>query len=101
MDDREAARVIGEVTISYTVRELLSRMEERLIRMETRAENYATEESVKELVNQNRETLEVLGQRLDKLESVRDKAMGFAFAVGALSGGAAGWLANLITKGVA
>lgn len=86
VDDGEVGRTFGEITISYTVRELLGRIEERLIRMETRTENVATKQD-----------LEALSEKVDQLESVRDKMMGAAIAVGALAGGGAGWLAQVLT----
>lgn len=77
---------LGELTVTYTVRELLERIEERLVRMETRAEDVATKAAV-----------ESLAQKVDQLESVRDRMIGAAFAVGALAGGGAGWIANLLS----
>lgn len=88
MDDGEIGRAIGEVTISYTVRELLMRLEERLIRMETRTEQVATKQDLK-----------ALEEKVDQLESVRDKMMGAAIAVGAIAGGGAGWLAQVLSSG--
>lgn len=87
MDEADVGKLIGDVTVSYTVRELLSRIEERLVRMETKNENVATVAAV-----------DSLAEKVDKLESVRDRMIGAAFAVGALAGGGAGWLANLLAS---
>ena len=85
-DDAAVGRLVNDLTVSYTVRELLSRIEERLVRMETRAENVATQADV-----------DAIADKVDKLESVRDRMMGAAFAIGALAGGGAGWVANLLS----
>ena len=92
----ERVRVVEDVAVSYTVRELLGRIEERLIRLEERTNRYATAQDVEDAAGANRERLEALSVKIDKLESVRDKMMGAAFAVGALAGGGAGWVANLV-----
>ncbi len=82
MDEADVGRLLGEVTVSYTVRELLSRIEERQVRQEAQA---AAE-------------FKALSEKVDKLESVRDRMIGAAFAVGALAGGGAGWVANLLSS---
>lgn len=96
MDDAEAGRVLNEITVSYTVRELLSRIEERLVRMETRTEKVALVSDLEAVYVKMSNETNALAKKVDELESARDKLVGFAFAVGALSGGAAGWIANLI-----
>lgn len=81
MDEADLGRLLGEVTVTYTVRELLSRIEERQVRQEAQA---AAE-------------FKAIRDKVDQLESVRDRMVGAAFAVGALAGGGAGWVANLLT----
>lgn len=92
--EREPSFTLDAVAVTYTVKELLARIEAELIR--SNAENKAAIES---LGREHREAMSELSRKVDKLESVRDKMVGFAFAVGAISGGAAGWLANLIQGG--
>lgn len=96
-DDAAVGRLVNDLTVSYTVRELLSRIEERLVRMETRAENVATQADVDAIADKSTRAVTALADKVDKLESVRDRMMGAAFAVGALAGGGAGWLANLLS----
>lgn len=98
MDEAEVGKLLGDVTVSYTVRELLSRIEERLVRMETRAEDVATRASVEALSQKVDTRVDALAQKVDSLESIRDRMMGAAFAVGALAGGGAGWVANLLSS---
>jgi chaperonin cofactor prefoldin len=87
VDDGEIGRAVGDITISYTVRELLQRLEERLIRMETRTEQVATKTDLK-----------VLEDKVDALESYRDKILEAAIAVSALSGGGVAYLMHLFQK---
>lgn len=97
MDEAGVGRLVGDVTVSYTVRELLSRIEERLVRMETRAENVATQADVDAIAQKSTAAVAALAEKVDNLESVRDRMMGAAFAIGALAGGGAGWVANLLS----
>jgi ParB-like chromosome segregation protein Spo0J len=108
-DDAAVGRLVNDLTVSYTVRELLSRIEERLVRMETRAESVATQADVDAIAAKSAAAIAALADKVDnniaavadkvdKLESVRDRMIGAAFAVGALAGGGAGWLANLLSS---
>ena len=81
MDDTDLGKLVGEVTVTYTVKELLARIEARQIGAEA----------------ERKAQIEALSAKIDDLESSRDRIIGFAFAIGAISGGAAGWLANLLT----
>lgn len=95
--DQEVGNIVNEITISYTVRELLLRIEERLVRMETRTEAVATKADLEAARVKMESRTEALSEKVDKLESVRDRMMGAAFAVGALAGAGGGWIANLLT----
>lgn len=102
MDEREASRVLAEATVTYGVKELLARMEERLIRIETRGEHYATREDVDKAAEANRTLIDKLAAKIDDLESQRDKVVGAAFAAvaaGAAAGGGTGWLVTLLAGG--
>ena len=96
MDEAEVGRIVGDVSVSYTVRELLSRIEERLVRMETRSESVATTEQVKAVEVKLEHRLEALGQEVDALQSHRDRVLGFAIGLSLAAGGGAGWVANLL-----
>ncbi len=96
-DDAAVGRLVNDLTVSYTVRELLSRIEERLVRMETRAEAVPTRADVDAIAEKSTAAVAALAEKVDSLESVRDRMIGAAFAVGALAGGGAGWLANLLS----
>jgi tellurite resistance protein len=84
-DDAEIGRVVGEVTISYSVRELLSRIEERQIRTDEKITKLATAEEVADL-----------RRDVDRHEARWNRVLGAAIAVAAMTGGAAGWVTALI-----
>jgi tellurite resistance protein len=83
--DAEIGRVVGEVTISYSVRELLSRIEERQIRTDEKITKLATAEEVADL-----------RRDVDRHEARWNRVLGAAVAVSVTAGGAAGWISALI-----
>lgn len=80
MDESEAGRIVSEVTIQYSVRELLARIEERQVRQD-------------EKVGQ---ALAQLADRVSSHDARWNRLIGAAIAVSTISGAAAGWIANLI-----
>jgi chaperonin cofactor prefoldin len=98
MDDAEVGRLLGEVAVSYSVKELLSRIEDKVTRLDTKFENVATTAQVTALEVKVEQSIDTLEKKVDNLESVRDRMIGAAFAVGALAGGGAGWIANLLAS---
>jgi hypothetical protein len=86
MDEAAIGKVVGEVTITYSVRELLSRIEERQVRADERMGNLAT-----------RTEVEDLAAKVALHEARWNRLLGAAIAVGALAGGATGWLAQIIS----
>lgn len=85
MDDADLGRAIGEVTISYSVRELLSRIEERQVR---------TDEKIGQLASS--QEVERLADVVARHEARWNRVIGASIAVGALAGGAAGWITQVI-----
>ena len=86
--NEEIGRVVGEAMVAYSVRELLTRIEERIVRLDTRSELAATKDDMSRLA-----------ERIDRLESARDKLIGFSVAAGLVSGGLSGWIATLLKTG--
>lgn len=86
-DPTEIGNLVSEVAITYTVRELLARIEDRQIRAEERVALLATRQEVEDLAR-------VVAEH----EARWNRLLGAAFAIGALAGGAAGWLAQVITS---
>jgi len=84
-DDAEAGRLLNEVVISFTVRELLTRIEERQVRTDTKIEALAS-----------RHEVEQLAQMVSRHEARWNRMIGAALAVGALAGGASGWLTQVM-----
>jgi hypothetical protein len=84
-DDAELGRVVGEVTISYSVRELLARIEERQIRTDERLSKLATADEVDKL------RVQVAAH-----EARWNRVLGAAIAAAVCSGGAAGWLTTIL-----
>jgi hypothetical protein len=87
-DDAEVGRMVGEVAISYTVKELLARIEDRQIRLDERIGQLATTAEVSDL-----------RAIVDRHEARWNRVLGAAIAVATLSGGAAGWTTTLLTGG--
>lgn len=87
-DATELGRVVGEVTISYSVRELLSRIEERQIRTDEKITGLASADELKRLAA-------IVAHH----EARWNRVLGAAVAVAAMSGGAAGWVTALVTGG--
>jgi hypothetical protein len=88
MDEAEVGRLVGDVTISYSVRELLSRIEERQVRTDTKIEQLASLHEVEELA-----------RMVSRHEARWNRMIGAALAVGALAGGASGWLTQVLAAG--
>jgi hypothetical protein len=80
--------MVGEVAISYTVKELLARIEDRQIRLDERVGQLSTKTEVAELRS-----------IVDKHEARWNRVLGAAVAVAALTGGVAGWTTTLLTGG--
>lgn len=85
MDDDELGRLVGEVSIRYSVRELLARIEERQVRTDEKISQLATAAEV-----------ESLRTMVDRQEARWNRVIGAAIAVSALVGGAAGWISQLL-----
>ena len=86
--DAELGRMVSEVTINYTVRELLGRIEERQVRTDERVQQLASRADV--------EALSVIVQRH---EHRWQRMIGAACALGAVSGGVAGWIVQALSGG--
>jgi hypothetical protein len=80
--------MVGEVAISYTVKELLARIEDRQIRMDV---------MVGQLVTQDQFT--ALERIVNMHEARWNRVLGAAIAVAAMTGGAAGWITTLLSGG--
>jgi len=87
-DDAEIGRMVGDVVISYTVKELLARNDDKLTRLDEKLNHLATAAEVEEL-----------RRIVDKHEARWNRVLGASLAVAALGGGTAGWITSLMTGG--
>ena len=85
MDEAEVGRLVGDLSISYSVRELLSRIEERQVRTDSKIEQLASRTEVEELA-----------RLVSRHEARWNRMIGAALAVGALAGGASGLLTQVL-----
>jgi hypothetical protein len=83
--DAQLGRMVGDLTISYSVRELLSRIEERQIRTDENLAKLATAAEV-----------DKLRMQVAAHEARWNRVLGAAIAAAVCSGGAAGWLTTLL-----
>lgn len=79
VDEREAGRLLGDLEVRYTVRELLSRMEQRLIETNSRLDHMEAS----------------FDKRFREVESFKNKMAGAALMLGLLMGGGVGYMASL------
>lgn len=85
--DDELGRLVNEVSITYSVRELLARIEERQIRTDEKIATLASADEV-----------EKLREVVSRHEARWNRVLGAALGVAAVTGGAAGWLSNMIAS---
>jgi hypothetical protein len=85
-DHAETGRLVSEVAIQYTVRELLARIEDRQIRNDERMSNLATKAEV-----------EAIATKVAHHEARWNRLIGAALAISALFGGVAGYVASIIS----
>lgn len=85
VDEAEVGRVVSDVTIQYSIRELLARTDDRLIRLDEKMGRLA-----------ERAEVEKLAEQVSRHEARWNRMIGASVALGALAGGAAGWITQVI-----
>lgn len=92
MEDAELGRQVSELAISYSIKEILSRIEENQHRLDEKVialkDTLATKAEV-----------EALATIVNRHETRWQRIFGAAMALGALTGGATGWLVNVLQGG--
>lgn len=76
-----------EPLVSYTLREVVERIDERLIRLDEKLDAKASHADVVELAS-----------RVDRLEGARDRLTGVAIALACLAGLAGGGVASAVAR---
>ena len=84
-DESEMGRVFADVTIQYSIRELLARTDDRLIRLDEKMSQLAS-----------RAEVEKLAEQVSRHEARWNRMIGASVALGALAGGAAGWVTQVL-----
>lgn len=74
-----------DATVSYSVRDLLARIDERLVRIDERLDTKA-----------DRHELENLATKVDRLETVRDRMIGAAVVLAVGGGGIGSLVTHLL-----
>jgi hypothetical protein len=85
-DDAELGKLVGEVAVSYSVKELLARIEERQIRQDEKMTLLASAEEVAQLRRQ-----------VERHEARWNRVLGAAIGISLVAGGVGSAIFNLVT----
>jgi len=83
-----------EPTVSYPLRDILREIREELAAINIKLDDKASRSDVLELKARLDAEVADLTSRVDQLESIRDRLIGVALAMGGVAGGVASVVAN-------
>src|SRR5690606_26128714 len=91
---RSHRRAMTEPTVSYPLRDILREIRQELAAINIKLDDKASRSDVLELKARLDAEVADLTSRVDKLESIRDRLIGVALAMGGVAGGVASVVAN-------